>query len=127
MARGKKTRRMALIGGGLALFGAGAAANKGGVFKGFTDRLARLKPAIGGLADRLIPRLGGLVTGERPASDYLPDRASVDEAFRDLYRSTKVGSEAEAEARASWLGGLLMNPLVWLGGGLLLFWLVKRK
>jgi hypothetical protein len=127
MAGGKKTKRWGLALGGLALFGAGAAANKSGAFKGFTDSLASLKPAVKSVADKFIPNLGNLITGDRPVTDYLPNAASVEEAFASLYGSTPAGQEARAQGMASWLGGLLMNPITWVVAAVGLFVLLRRR
>jgi len=70
MAGGKKTKRWGMIAGGLALFGAGAAANKSGAFQGFTSSLSKLKPAVANVANSFLPSLGKLFTGERPVTDY---------------------------------------------------------
>lgn len=127
MAAGRKTKRWGLIGGGLALFGAGAAAGKSGAFKGFTDSLAKLKPAVKSVADTWLPGLGKVATGERPISDYLPNTAAVQEAVGRLYGTTKGGQEEVAVKRAQWLGGLLMNPIVWAATALGLFFLLRRR
>jgi hypothetical protein len=127
MAAGKKTKRWALIGGGLALFGAGAAASTSGAWKGFTDSLAKLKPAVKSVADTWLPGLGKVAAGERPVNDYLPNTAAVQEAFERLYGSTAGGAAEVAEGRAQALGGLLLNPITWIVAAVGLFFLLRRR
>jgi hypothetical protein len=116
-----------LIGGGLALFGAGAAAGKSGPFKGFTDSLAALKPAVKNAAEKFLPNLGALITGDRPLADYLPNGAAVNDAAERLYVSTKAGAEAIAQGRARWLGNLLTSPVTWIVAAVGLFFLLRRR
>jgi hypothetical protein len=127
MAGGKKTKRWGMLAGGLALFGAGAAANKSGAFSGLSGSLAKLKPAVANVANSFLPNLGKLFTGDRPVTDYLPNGAAVQDAFEQLYGSTPAGQEARAEGLASWLGGLLLNPITWVVAAVGAFLLLRKR
>jgi hypothetical protein len=51
----------------------------------------------------------------------------VQDAFEQLYGSTPAGQEARAEGLASWLGGLLLNPITWVVAAVGAFLLLRKR